>query len=161
LAADRTEEGVADEGRFSLEIVQAEGYEFDVNLDWPGLPALHMDEPPPLGGRRGPNASRLLAAAVGNCLSASLLYCLSKGEPPAEGLRTRVDCRVGRNERGRLRVTGLDVRIELAAALVASPRLSRCLELFEDFCVVTASVRQGLPVAVEVVGPSGETLYRA
>jgi hypothetical protein len=39
--------------------------------------------------------------------------------------------------------------------------LPRCLDLFEDFCVVTASVRQGIPVTVEVVGPAGEVLHRA
>lgn len=152
---------MSEEGRFTLELEQLEGYEFRVGLDWPGLPELHMDEPPPLGGRRGPNASRLLAAAVGNCLSASLLYCLGKAEPPDNSVRTSVTCRVRRNDKGRLRIAGLEVRIALGEALVGSPRLGRCLELFEDFCVVTASVREGIPVAVEVVGPGGEVLHRA
>jgi organic hydroperoxide reductase OsmC/OhrA len=152
---------MADEGRFTLELEQVEGYEFDVGFDWTGLARLRMDEPPPLGGQAGPNASRLLAAAVGNCLSASLLYCLAKEEPPPGAVRTSVTCRVGRNDKGRLRITGLDVRIAIGEALAASPRLARCLVLFEDFCVVTASVRQGVPVTVEVVGPAGETLHRA
>ena len=152
---------MSEEGRFSLELDQLEGYEFRVGLDWPGLPELRMDEPPPLGERRGPNASRLLAAAVGNCLSASLLYCLSRAEPPAGAVRTSVTCRVRRNDKGRLRIAGLEVRIALAEALMVSTRLPRCLELFEDFCVVTASVRQGIPVSVEVVGPDGTVLHRA
>ena len=152
---------MSDEGRFNLELEQLEGYEFDVKLDWPELAGLRMDEPPPLGQRRGPNASRLLAAAVGNCLSASLLYCMSKADPPPGSLRTLVTCRVHRNEKGRLRIAALDVRITLAETLAASARLPRCLDLFEDFCVVTASVRQGIPVTVEVVGPAGEVLHRA
>jgi organic hydroperoxide reductase OsmC/OhrA len=152
---------MSEEGRFTIELEQREGYEFAVALDWPGLPEIVMDEPPPLGGRRGPNASRLLAAAVGNCLSASLLYCVAKGEPEPESVRTAVTCRVHRNDRGRLRIAGLDVRITVAEAIARSPRFPRCLELFEDFCVVTASVRQGVPVAVEVVGPGGEVLHRA
>ncbi len=152
---------MSEEGRFTLELEQSEGYAIDVRFDWPGLAPLRMDEPPPLGGRRGPNASRLLAAAVGNCLTASLLYCVAKADPPPGAARTSVTCRMHRNEKGRLRIAGLDVRIALSADLVGGARLPRCLDLFEDFCVVTASVRQGIPVTVEVVGPAGEVLHRA
>jgi hypothetical protein len=38
--------------------------------------------------------------------------------------------------------------------------LPRCLEQFEDFCIVTQSVRQGIPVNVEVRDASGATLTR-
>jgi hypothetical protein len=30
------------------------------------------------------------------------------------------------------------------------PRSKTCLEIFEDFCIVTESVRKGIPVDVEV-----------
>ncbi|MCG6957330.1 MAG: hypothetical protein LJF04_15180 [Gemmatimonadetes bacterium] len=33
---------------------------------------------------------------------------------------------------------------------IPRPRLARCMELFQDFCVVTESVRGGIDVAVEV-----------
>jgi hypothetical protein len=33
--------------------------------------------------------------------------------------------------------------------------MARCLEIFEDFCIVTESVRHGIPVAVEVRGVAG------
>ena len=38
----------------------------------------------------------------------------------------------------------------------AEPRMRRCLELFEDFCVVTASVRDGIAVDVAVDTPAAE-----
>lgn len=151
---------MSEEGRFTLHLEQLEGYEFKVRFDWDQVPELIVDEPPPLGGRAGPNPSRLLAVAAANCLSASLLYCVTKNEPPAGAVKTAVTCRMVRNDKQRLRVGGLAVRIEVDEAIADAARFGRCLDLFEDFCVVTASVRQGIPVAVEVVGPTGEVLHR-
>jgi uncharacterized OsmC-like protein len=149
---------MSEEGRFTLELEQLEGYEFNVRFNWEQAQDLLVDEPPPLGRGRGPNASRLLAAAVGNCLSASLMYCLGKTDVPDRGVRSSVTCKVIRNERGRLRIEGLDVRITLTEELASSARLKRCTDLFEDFCVVTASVREGIDVNVELVDSQGRSL---
>lgn len=151
---------MSEEGRFTLHLEQLEGFEFKLKFDWDNLPDLVLDEPPPLGGRAGPNPSRLLAAAAANCLSASLLFCVAKSEPPAGAMRTAVTCRMVRNDKQRLRVGGMDVRIEVDGALAEAMRFKRCLDLFEDFCVVTASIRDGIPVAVEVCDPAGNVLHR-
>lgn len=148
-----------EEGRFTLHLEQLEGYEFKVRFDWDQVPDLIVDEPPPLGGRAGPNPSRLLAVAAANCLSASLLFCVTKGEPPAGAMKTSVTCRMVRNDKQRLRIGGLAVRIEVNDAITDAARFKRCLDLFEDFCVVTASIRDGIAVAVEVCDPAGEVLY--
>ena len=55
-----------------------------------------------------------------------------------------------RNERGRLRMGGLSVTLEPKVAPEDVSRMQRCLDIFEDFCVITQSVRQGLPVDVSV-----------
>lgn len=146
-------------GRFTLLLEQREGYQVNVAFDWKRAPDLLMDEPPPLGETNGPNASRLLAAAVGNCLSASLLYCLGKEEPPDESLQTEVTCIMVRNEQKRMRVGRLEVRLILSDALVQSKRFERCKSLFEDFCVVSASIRQGIPIGVSVVDQGGRLLH--
>ena len=151
---------MSEEGRFTLHLEQIEGFEFKLKFDWDNLPDLILDEPPPLGGRAGPNPSRLLAAAAANCLSASLLFCVAKNEPPAGAMRTAVTCRMVRNDKQRLRVGGMDVRIEVDGPLAEAVRFKRCLDLFEDFCVVTASIRDGIPVAVEVCDPAGNVLHR-
>ena len=152
---------MSEEGRFTLHLEQLEGYEFKVRFDWDNVPDLVVDEPPPLGGRQGPNPSRLLAVAAANCLSASLLYCVTKNEPPPGALKTAVTCRMVRNDKQRLRIGGLAVRIEVDEAFAGAARFKRCLDLFEDFCVVTASIRDGIPVAVEVCDPAGNVLHSA
>jgi organic hydroperoxide reductase OsmC/OhrA len=145
---------------FTLTLEQAEGFDFRVKFDWPDVPELRLDEPEPLGHRAGPNAVRLVAAAVANCLSASLVFCLrTKFRQDPGPLRATVTGRIGKNEQGRTRIAGLQVRIELADEAGALPHLERCLQQFEDFCVVTQSIRHGVPVAVEVVDAAGRVLH--
>ena len=57
-----------------------DGYRFKVDFQGTNSGGLVMDEPAPLGGLEGPNASRVLAASIANCLSASLLICLNKSK---------------------------------------------------------------------------------
>jgi uncharacterized OsmC-like protein len=134
-----------------------EDYKFQVNFG-DGWPRLVMDEPAPLGEDAGPNAVRVLAAAVGNCLSASTLYCLRRARIDVLGMKTAVRATIVRNEKGRLRIGGLEVHIEPLVQDEDIVRMRRCMELFEDFCVVTESVRNGIDVRVAV---EPETLARA
>ncbi len=143
---------------FRITMERVEGLEFRVTFDWPGVAELTLDEPSPLGGQRGPNASRLLAAAVGNCLTASLLFCLQRSKVDLGPVHTEVEGSLARNERGRLRIAGMRARIHLPVGQEEREKLARCLGLFEDYCVVTASVRDGIPVEVEVVDREGRSL---
>lgn len=140
------------ETEFSVSLTLRAGYEFDVDFG-NGLPPLRMDEPPPLGEEHGPNASRVLAAALGNCLSASLLYCLRRARIEVQALRTTVAGTHTRNAQGRLRLGRFRVTLEPDYGDLPPERVARCLEIFEDFCTVTQSIRQGITVDV-TVGPS-------
>lgn len=131
-------------------IMQEEGYRFRVGFDEPSMPALITDEPAPLGKGAGPNPGRLLAAAIGNCLAASLLFCLEKAHVNVRGVDAVVDMTIGRNEQGRLRVRSVTVRVAPTVAPEDRERMGRCLELFESFCTVTESIRQGIDVKVNV-----------
>lgn len=152
---------MSEEGRFTIHLDHLEDYQINVKFDLPKAPDVLMDEPPPLGEQTGPNASRMLAAAVGNCLSASLLFCLTKtmDEMPANAVRTAVTCIMVRNEKKRLRIGGLEVVMTISEALEQSAKLKRCLDLFEDFCVVSASIRQGVPMKVRVRNQAGDVLH--
>lgn len=136
--------------RFALTLAHKDGFQFTVDFEQAGTAELVLDEPPPLGAGRGPNAARLLGAAVGNCLAASLLLCLRKARIDVRDLRATVEGTLVRNRSGRLRIGEIKVRLEPSLGADPGGRIGRCLELFEDFCIVTESVRQGIDVRVEV-----------
>ena len=135
--------------RFAIEVERIEDFAFTVRFDKPSLGELRLDEPPPLGKDSAPNPARVLAAAVGTCLSASLIFCLKKARQTVSGLTSRVEMEVVRNENGRLRVGRIDVTLHPELSANGSD-LGKCLDEFEDFCMVTQSVRDGIDVHVKV-----------
>jgi uncharacterized OsmC-like protein len=113
-----------------------------------GSPSLWLDEPAPLGGATGPNAQDLLVAAIGNCLAASLMFCLQKSRAEVTGLEVRVTSHTARNDANRLRISRVDVELSPQIKAEDAAKMTRCATLFEDFCTVTASIREGLQVNV-------------
>ena len=144
---------------FSLTLTQETDYVFRIEFDDTAIPALHTDEAPPLGGDSGPNPSRLLVAAVANCLGASLLFALRKYKNTPGTIVTRAKARLERNEQQRLRIAHIDVAIELPEVAADYAQIERLLQQFENFCVVTESVRSGVPVDVSVRDASGAVLH--
>lgn len=142
---------------FTISIDQIHDYEFRVRFDKEQMPELIGDEPAPFGGDAGPSPSRLLAAAIGNCLSSSLLFCLRKARAQLTGLHADVKVSTVRNENKRLRVGGVEVTLEPQVPEADREKAKRCLAMFEDFCTVTQSIRTGIDVKVSVKGlDSGE-----
>jgi uncharacterized OsmC-like protein len=137
-------------GQFSISLDSIRDFEFRITFDNTQYPDLTTDEPAPVGTDKGPNPSRLLAAAVGGCLSASLLFSARKLRLNTAGLHADVKVGHTRNEKGRLRIGKIDVEISPNIVEPDEKKLARCLELFEDFCVVTQSVRNGIDVSVSV-----------
>jgi organic hydroperoxide reductase OsmC/OhrA len=133
-------------------------YRFDVDFGLPGVGHLATDATPPLGQGSGPDSERLLMAAVGNCLSASLAFALRKFKNEGVPIRTTVDATLGRNEHGRLRVHGMAVDIQLGVPASSLRLVERALAQYEDFCVVTQSVRAAIPVRARVLDRDGTLL---
>lgn len=121
-------------------------------------PPFHGDEPPPLGFGTGPSPAQLLAAAVGNCLSDSLFFALRKFKQSPEPIRTEATAVVDRNAEKRLRVVEIRVRLQLGVPAASLEHLDRALAQFEEFCTVSQSVRQGIPVTIEVYDGEGAKL---
>jgi len=111
---------------FKLEPEQQSDYEFRVRFDWPGVDELLLDEPEPLGHAAGPNAARLIGAAVANRLASSLLFCMRKFKQTPGTLRAEVSGELVRNERGRVRIGRYDVTIHLADEAGAIQHFDRC-----------------------------------
>lgn len=128
-----------------------EGNQFRVQFDLEQIPELLVDEAEPIGEGLGPNPARLLSAAVGHCLSSSLLYCLRKARVEVKNLETTVNTDIIRNEEGRLRVGGIDVQLHLEVDEKDRTRTRRCQEIFENYCTVTQSVRKGIEVKVNII----------
>jgi len=141
---------MSEERTFRVDVERERDFVFRVDFGLEGVYELIMDEPEPVGGGTGPDASRLVAAAVGNCLSASLLFCLGKSRVEVSGMRTAVRGVTARNEEGRWRIRELNV--ELAPEIEGDKvkQLERCIVIFEQFCVASQSIRQGIPLNVKV-----------
>ena len=145
--------------RISLTLEQEDDYAFRIRFDDTTIADLMTDEPPPLGQGEGPNPTRLLLSAVANCLSASLLFALRKFKNTPGKLVTHATAELVRNEQGRLRVGHIHADIRLAETGAAHASLERILAQFENFCVVTESVRHGIEVSVSITDADGVQLH--
>lgn len=140
-----------------VSLVQRADYQFENDFG-DGTPSLLTDEPAPLGHGLGPSPMQLLAAAIGNCLSDSLLFALRKFKQQPEPIRCDVEARTGRNEAGRLRVQAITAKLTLGVPAARLEHLDRVLGQFEEFCTVTQSVGQGLAITVSVFDADGKQL---
>ena len=141
----------------TVTLVQHQDYQFTMQFGG-AAPDWLADEPPPLGKGAGPSPVQLLAAAVGNCLSDSLLFALRKFKQSPEPISCTVQADVGRNAENRLRVLGMTVRLRLGVAADALQHLDRVLAQFEGYCTVTQSVAAGIPITVGVIDATGAVL---
>lgn len=147
------------DGEFRVVLQQQADYRFEVRFDNASIPPLITDETAPLGGDAGPNPSRLLGAAVANCLAASLLFAMRKFKNAPEPLRAVATVQLVRNEQKRMRIGRIAVELHLGVPAAALTQLDRVLTQFEEFCVVTQSVRAGIDVDVRVLDHDGRVLH--
>lgn len=146
--------------QFTIELVRQSDYRFEARFDDPKIPVLLTDETPPLGANAGPSPVRLLAVAVTNCLAASLLFAMRKFKNEPGSMRASGTVSMVRNPQNRLRVGRIAVDLHLGTSAALIVQLDRILGQFEEFCVVTQSVRLAFPVAVRVLDNAGAVLHQ-
>lgn len=149
---------MSDSPEIRIVLEQEGAYAFKVNFEGADLDALHTDEPAPLGIGSGPNPSALLLTSLANCLSASLLFALRKFKNAPGPIRAEIVAKKVRNAEGRWRIPHAEVTIQLSDKADAFEHLGRVVDQFEEFCIVTQSVREGIDVGVRILDADGVVL---
>jgi organic hydroperoxide reductase OsmC/OhrA len=137
---------------FRLDLEHVGGYRFASQASEQGMAhggVFFSDEPDPVGEASAPATPALLGAAIGHCLSASLLEALRHAHLEVMTMTTQVISVVTANPEGLPRIDHVDVVIKPQLSAIA-PRARRCEEVFERHCTVTSSVREGIDVRVRV-----------
>lgn len=135
---------------FTIDVERLDNYKFKVKFDKESMGEIITDETEEVGGEgEGPNPSRLLAASTLNCLMASLTFCLKKKKVELSDLNGEVTGKIERVDK-RLRVTEFDVNIYPSVDEEDKEKLKKCVDIFENYCVVTQSIRNGIDVNVDV-----------
>jgi len=99
----------------------------------------------------GPNPARLLGIALLGCLSASFIFCLKKRDFTTEDLEATGEVVIGRNDKGFVRVKRVDVVIDVKVdGEEMRKRAEQCKKMFEQYCTVTAAVKEGIEINVDV-----------
>lgn len=109
----------------------------------------YSDEPYPVGDASGPSTPALFAASLGHCLSAALLEALRKTRIEVLGSDTEAVAIVKPNSEGLPRIDRVEVIIK-PQINEDNIRKDRCADIFEKYCTVTASVKKGIDVHVNV-----------
>lgn len=141
-----------DETRVKIELSRIRDLIFKIMIG-EDLASILVDETNEGDEREGVKPSHLLAAAVMGCLSSSFLFCIGKKDLDVDDLSGTATVTTGRDDDGYLRVTGIEVSLKPETTDPDTlKRIKACKKFFEQYCVVTESVRQGIPVSVDIMG---------
>lgn len=106
----------------------------------------------------GPDAATLLGMAVISCLSASFIFCLNKRDLTVDDLEAYADISFFKTEKGYQRIENIDVKItpkskdpDVIKRIKQCTREMRSGDMFfEETCIITPSVREGIDINVDV-----------
>ena len=99
----------------------------------------------------GPNPSKLLALSVLGCLAASFAFCLQKKNFSLSDIEGKAVITSKRNEKGFWRLKKIDIKLN---PKIDNPKMRKradqCLKFFEQFCIISESVREGIEINVNL-----------
>ncbi|MFB0563880.1 MAG: OsmC family protein [Candidatus Lokiarchaeia archaeon] len=132
---------------FEADIWWQHQLKFKAKLD--GLHDLEMDELEPHGTDSAPNPADYLLLAVGGCLASSFIFSISKFDVSLKKMHAKVRGKYTRvNER--VRIERVDVVLEVDPSTEKDLQEIKewCIDVFRNFCIVSESIRRGLPIGV-------------
>lgn len=98
----------------------------------------------------GPTPSRMLACSLLGCLTSSLLACIQKAGLEMDGITSRANFDLVKDDRGFVRIKEIHVSMKPS---IKSPsiekRLHVCKKYFEKQCTVTSALRDGIDINVD------------
>lgn len=101
--------------------------------------------------KKGPSPAKLLGLSVLGCLAASFSFCLQKKYYSIIDLEGKADVTIIRNERGFWRIKKIDVNIiPQIDTPEARKRADQCKKFFEQYCIISQSLRAGFEVNVNL-----------
>ena len=99
----------------------------------------------------GPSPTKLLALSVLGCLAASFSFCLQKKNFSLSGLEGKAEVTIARNDKGFWRVKRIDVEmIPKIDTPEMRKRADQCRKFFEQYCIISESLRTGFEVSVNL-----------
>ena len=110
-----------------------------------------VDEPVSFHGTDlGPSAVEYLLIGIGGCLGTTFIYCLQKKNLELETFEVVVEGTLSHTgPKMLLRLVNVDVYLKSTPKEVKSDvELNRCMKEFKEYCVVTNSIANGLPINV-------------
>jgi uncharacterized OsmC-like protein len=86
------------------------------------------------------------------------LFAFRKFKQAPEPIHCEVQAKLGRNEQGRVRVLKIAAKMKLGVTAAQLENVERVLSQFEEFCTVSQSVGQGIPIHTRVLDLNGVIL---
>lgn len=99
----------------------------------------------------GPNPSKLLALSVLGCLAASFTFCVQNRDSSLSNIEGKAVITSRRNDKGFWRVKKIDIKLY---PKIDNPKIRKiadqCRKFFEQFCIISESVREGIEINVNL-----------
>ena len=132
-----------------------ENIEYKVNIK--DFPSFIMDEPKAFHGNdKGPSAGEFLLVSIAGCQGVSFMFCLQKFGIEVEDMVVIVESKMKHvwheeYDREILNIIRIDVFIDLKLKDPEDEEdLMECFNVYQKYCVVTTSIRRGIPVDVKL-----------